>query len=82
MKNELPAYILISLFLACEDKKAEKVEDPNFDTPDWTDETHGKKADPNYHVVFPSNKVNRMDVIFRSGAGTRTPDTRIMIPVL
>ena len=65
MKKGLPAYILISLFLflACEDKKAEEVDDPNFDTPDWTDETHGKKADPNYHVVFPSNKVNRMDIV-------------------
>ena len=58
---------MIYLFLACEDKNTEEVEGPNFDTPDWTDETHGKKANPNYHVVFPSNKVNRMDVIFRSG---------------
>jgi len=39
LKKVLLAYILISLFLACEDKKAEEVDDPNFDTPDWTDET-------------------------------------------
>lgn len=28
----------------------------------WTKETHGKKGDPNYEVVFPDDKVNRLDV--------------------
>ncbi len=28
----------------------------------WTTETHGKKGDPNYEVVFPGNKVNRLDI--------------------
>jgi len=39
LKKALPAYIFIFLFLVCEDKKAEEVDGPNFDTPDWTDET-------------------------------------------
>jgi len=29
----------------------------------WTEETHGKKATPNYSVVFPEDKVNRIDII-------------------
>jgi hypothetical protein len=29
----------------------------------WTEETHGKDADPNYDVVFPQDEVNRIDVI-------------------
>jgi spore coat protein CotH len=28
----------------------------------WTEETHSKKADPNYSLVFPENKVNRIDI--------------------
>ncbi len=30
--------------------------------PGWTTETHGKKGDPNYEVVFPDDKVNRLDI--------------------
>lgn len=32
----------------------------------WTKETHGKKADPNYSVVFPDDKVNRIDITISS----------------
>lgn len=28
----------------------------------WTDESHGKKADPNYSLVFPEDKVQRIDI--------------------
>ena len=35
----------------------------NFAIPDWTDETHGNKADPNYTVVFPQDEVNRIDIV-------------------
>ncbi|MBC8345167.1 MAG: CotH kinase family protein [Candidatus Marinimicrobia bacterium] len=63
IKKVIQAYIMIVLFFGCEDKKQEEIEDPNFDTPDWTTATHGKSADPNYDVVFPSNKVNRMDIV-------------------
>ena len=48
---------------ACEDKKSEDVDDPNFDTPDWTDESHSKSGEPNYEIVYPVDKVNRIDVV-------------------
>ncbi|KNY29266.1 CotH kinase family protein [Pseudobacteroides cellulosolvens] len=32
----------------------------------WTEETHGKKADPNYSVAFPDDKVNRIDITISS----------------
>ena len=28
----------------------------------WSDDSHGKNAEPNYSVVFPQNKVNRIDI--------------------
>lgn len=28
----------------------------------WTEETHSNDVDPNYDVVFPDNKVNRIDI--------------------
>jgi spore coat protein H len=40
-----------------------KVEDNAIARPDgWTEETHGKSADPDYDVVFPQDEVNRIDV--------------------
>jgi len=48
---------------ACEDKKSEDVDDPNFDTPDWTDESHSKSGEPNYEIVYPIDKVSRIDVV-------------------
>jgi spore coat protein H len=32
----------------------------------WTDKTHGKKADPNYAVVFPQDRVNRIKITIAS----------------
>lgn len=34
-----------------------------FDTPDWTDETHSKSADPNYAEVFDGDTVRRLDFV-------------------
>lgn len=31
--------------------------------PDWTEKTHGKSASPDYSVVFPSDKVQRLDIV-------------------
>lgn len=31
-------------------------------TPDWTEATHSKNADPNYDVVFPQDKVNTLEI--------------------
>jgi spore coat protein H len=30
---------------------------------DWTEETHSKSAEPNFDVVFPSDRVNRLDIV-------------------
>jgi len=50
-------FLLISiLILSCE----------SSDSPpatDWTVQTHGKDAQPNYEVVFPQYKVNRIDLV-------------------
>ena len=61
--SSLLVILIIFLIFACEDKKSEEVDDPNFDTPDWTDETHGKGGELNYGIVFPLDKVNRIDVV-------------------
>ena len=34
---------------------------------DWTDATHGGDATADYDVVFPSNQVNRIDLVISSG---------------
>ena len=28
----------------------------------WSDDSHGKNAEPNYSIVFPQDKVNRIDI--------------------
>ncbi|SDL25613.1 CotH kinase family protein [Kriegella aquimaris] len=37
--------------------------DTDFETTDWTDETHSKSADPNYDEVFEDEAVKRIDII-------------------
>ena len=39
-------------------------EDVDFETTDWTDETHSKDADPNFDEVFEDNTVKRLDFVF------------------
>ena len=39
------------------DEVAVEVDDTVFETPDWTTETHSKKADPNFEEVFADNTV-------------------------
>ncbi|MCK0131375.1 CotH kinase family protein [Flavobacteriaceae bacterium F08102] len=39
------------------------IDDKDFDTPDWTDETHSKSADPNFAEVFEDNTVKRIDIV-------------------
>jgi spore coat protein H len=36
--------------------------DPNLTTPDWTETTHGKSANPNYAIVFPQHQVNTLEI--------------------
>lgn len=37
---------------------------PGTGLADWSSETHSDKALPNYDIVFPQNKVNRIDLVF------------------
>ena len=37
--------------------------DTDFETTDWTDETHSKSADPNYDEVFEDEAVKRIDIV-------------------
>ena len=55
---------LISVISACKESNSSiaDVEDTDFDITDWTEATHGKKGDRNYDVVFPQDKVNRLDI--------------------
>lgn len=48
------------------DEQVEEVvvaENVNFEIPDWTSDTHSKKADPNYAEVFDDNSVKRLDIV-------------------
>lgn len=31
-------------------------------TPNWSEKTHGSEVEPDYSIVFPENKVNRIDI--------------------
>lgn len=63
---------IVLLFTGCDDA-AEKETTPTDDssgtdnssgleTPDWTDATHGNDAEPDYEIVFPQDRVNRIDI--------------------
>jgi spore coat protein H len=61
----LTALLLILLLLGC--KKSDDSEKViSIDTPDWTETTHGKSAEPNYPTVFPQDKVQRLDITISS----------------
>jgi len=38
----------------------------NIDLSDWGTSTHSNDADPNYEIVFPQDKVNRIDLVISS----------------
>jgi len=47
-----------------DDSDAEAViNDDMFSADDWTDETHGKKAEPNFAEVFDDSDVKRLDLV-------------------
>ena len=39
------------------------VDDSDFETPDWTEATHSKSADPDFDEVFDSSQVKRLDFV-------------------
>jgi spore coat protein H len=42
------------------------LDDTDFQTTDWTDETHSKSADPNFAEVFDDAQVKRFDIVITS----------------
>lgn len=57
----------------CDKDQPPKEEPTEKETPSRT-ETHGKDAAPNYDVVFPQQKVNRIDIVFDPAAWQRLLD--------
>ncbi len=72
MYNKILSVLLfLSILISCEDTSTNSTEnqpviDTEFETPDWTETTHGKSADPDYDIVFPQNRVNRLDLVIDS----------------
>ena len=60
--------ILLSIiFLVSSCKKEEDYmlvfDDAEFETPDWTEATHSKDADPDFDEVFDDSAVKRLDFV-------------------
>ena len=74
IKNIICLIISFSLFfLACEKTPIEVVEESekenvftDLDISDWSETTHGNSVNPDYDIVFPQDKVNRIDLIISS----------------
>lgn len=39
------------------------IDDTDFVATDWSIETHGNEADPNFDQIFPDDKVQRLDIV-------------------
>lgn len=52
--------LLVGIIVSC--KNPEETTPNHVGLSDWTDETHGKKADANYSVVFPQDNVNSLEI--------------------
>ncbi|MBI9053505.1 MAG: CotH kinase family protein [Bacteroidales bacterium] len=71
--NGLLLIIISVLFINTSCYKEVEVEKADEDTivpgtglDDWTSETHSDDIYPNYNVVYPQDKVNRIDIVFTS----------------
>ncbi len=64
---------IVILFTSCKENINENdvdIDDIEFvselDISDWSNTTHGNDASPDYSIVFPLDKVNRIDVVISS----------------
>ncbi len=48
---------------AIEEEVVAVIDDTDFETTDWTTETHTKDVDPNYVEVFDDNSIKRLDIV-------------------
>jgi len=54
------------LFISCSKETTVEeviIDDTDFETSDWTSETHSKSADPNFDEVFDDDAVKRLDFV-------------------
>jgi hypothetical protein len=73
-RNKIFALFFVMLFLiSCENSDETSPEsngiifdDKDFNTDDWSQETHSKLDNPNFSEVFPDNEVKRIDIIINS----------------
>ena len=61
----LTALLLILLLVGCNKSDENEIVIP-VDTPDWTETTHGNSATTDYSIVFPQDKVQRLDITISS----------------
>jgi len=70
MRRSLLPILLPTLLLLCACGKSDPTvpgagdaQDDDFTPTDWTEPTHGNSAAPNYDVVFPADRVSRLDIV-------------------
>jgi spore coat protein CotH len=52
---------LLVIFISCSEEEALTItEEKEIETPDWTEQSHGEKAEPNYNLIFPEDKVHKI----------------------
>ncbi|NQU84590.1 MAG: CotH kinase family protein [Mariniphaga sp.] len=66
MKKTIHIWIIATIILICLwacESEDNFIQDEKIEIFDWSAETHSKSAEPDYSVVFPSDKVNRIDIV-------------------
>jgi len=73
-KTSVFSVLAILFFISCstdktfvDEETGEEVEvvldDLDLETTDWTAETHGNEAEPNFDEIFPDDEVQRIDIV-------------------
>jgi spore coat protein CotH len=60
--NLLYLVLLVNLISCSQDEEIAIDEVIEIETPDWNEQSHGDKAEPDYQLIFPDDKVNRIDI--------------------
>jgi len=71
MKNPFLVLLFFTvsiLFVSCEkdlvnDEVIVVLDDTTLEVKDWTENTHGNTANPNYNEVFEDNAIKRLDIV-------------------
>ncbi|MCB9208395.1 MAG: CotH kinase family protein [Ignavibacteriales bacterium] len=66
-KYFIVSILFLMAIISCTDSINESTNEDNnqteeLDISDWSETTHSKSASPNYDIVFPQDKVNRIDI--------------------